>query len=167
MSDTYLATEKRIAKAVSAWKLDVTQSICSIAQKYNVGRTALTKRLHGGDSQSARTPTNRSLTKAQEYAICHYIERLDECGQSPKLSMIEGAANYLLAQGHLDLSVPPPKVGETWTKRFVDRHPSYFKRKQKPLAAERDNTHNVNAITKYFEAYQAVRIERGIADEDV
>ena len=49
----------------------------------------------------------------------------------------------------------------------MDRHPSYFKRKQKPLAAERDNTHNVNAITKYFEAYQAVRIERGIADEDV
>ena len=97
MSDTYLATEKRMAEAVSAWKLDVTRSIRSIAQEFNVGRTALTKHLHGGDSRSTRLPTNRSLTEAQEYAICHYIERLDECGQSSKLSMVEGAANYLLA----------------------------------------------------------------------
>ena len=142
MSDAYLDTERRMAEAVSAWNSwnsDAPRSIRTIAREFNVGRSALTNRLHGGRSRSTRPPTNRTLTEAQELAICHYIQRLDQRGQSPKLSMVEGAANYLLEQAHLDSSVPPPKVSERWSKRFVDRHPLYFKRKQKPLAAERDN----------------------------
>ena len=166
MSDTYKDYDKRMTEAISAFKLDGSRSARVVAQEFNVGRTALTNRLHGGASRSTRPPTNRTLTEAQEQAICHYIERLDQCGQSPKLSMVGGAANYLLKQAHLDPSVPPPKVGDSWTKRFVDRHPQYFKRKQKPLAAERDNAHDIDSMTKHFEAYQAVRTERGIADED-
>ena len=166
MSEAYLDTERRMAEAVSAWNLDTSRSIRAIAREFNVGRSAFTNRLHGTGSQSTRPPANKILTDAQEHAICHYIERLNWCGQSPKLSMVEGAANYLLKQAHLDPSVPPPKVGDKWTKRFVDRHPLYFKRKQKPLPAEKDNAHNVDTITKHFEAYQTVRIERGIADED-
>lgn len=96
-----------------------------------------------------------------QFAITLNAIALDECGQSPKLSMVEGAANYLLEQAQLDPSVPPPKVGATWTKRLVDRHPLYFKRKQKPLAAERDNAHDIESMTKYFEAYRAVQTERG------
>lgn len=80
--------------------------------------------------------------------------------------MVRDAANYLLKQAHQDSSVPPPKVGDSWTKRFITLHFQYFKHKQEPLAAERDNAHDIAAVTKWFEAYSAVRTERGIADED-
>ena len=156
-----------MAEAVSAWNPNAPRSICVIAQEFNVGRTVLTDRLYRGASQSTRPPTNRILTEAQKYAICHYIEHLDQCGQSPKLSMVEGAANYLLEQAHLDPFIPSPKVGASWTKHFVDRHLLYFKRKQKPLAAEKDNVYNIDSITKYFEAFRAVQAERGIANENI
>ena len=80
--------------------------------------------------------------------------------------MVGGAANYLLKQVYLNPSIPSPKVGNSRIKCFVNHHPQYFKRKQKPLAAERDNAHDINSMIKHFEAYQAVQTKRGIADED-
>ncbi len=63
--------------------------------------------------------------------------------------MVERAANYLLSLDGLNCVVSPH-----WTRRFLDRHPEYFKRKQKPLVVERKNTHNLKDMEEYFETFR-------------
>lgn len=58
-------------------------------------------------------------------------------------------------------------VGEHWIQRFLERHPEYYKRKQKPLAAEQKNAHNVEDMMDHFQKFQAVRTEKGIVDDDI
>ena len=48
----------------------------------------------------------------------------------------------------------------------MNRHPQYFKRKQKPLAAARKNAHNVEDILHYFEAFQSICYQLGIEHWD-
>ena len=52
----------------------------NIAREFNVGRTAFANRLNGEASRPTRPPTNRTLTEAQEHAVCHYIKRLNQRG---------------------------------------------------------------------------------------
>ena len=81
--------------------------------------------------------------------------------------MVRGAVNYLLREAHSDVFIPSPHVSNAWIKRFLNRHPQFFKRKQKPLAVERKHAHNAKNMLEYFEAYRAARKTRGIANEDV
>ena len=115
----------------------------------------------------AELPPNKALSDEQELTIYDYIRMLDQAEQSARFSMVLGAANYLLREAHLDAFTPPPIVSNSWTKRFLNRNPQFFKRKQKPLAAERKHAHNAKDIHEYFEAYRAAREARGIVDEDV
>lgn len=64
-----------MAEAVPAWSAWLRKN-----SELNVSRTALTNRLHRGASRYTRPPTNRTLAEAQEHAICHYLEHLDQCG---------------------------------------------------------------------------------------
>ena len=76
--------------------------------------------------------------------------------------MIERAANYLLSLDGLDRV-----VGPHWTRRFLDRHPEYFKRKQKPLAVERKNAHNLVDMEEYFETFRKLVEWFGLVPEDM
>lgn len=103
----------------------------------------------GGGSFTGRPRNNKALSESQELAICEYIDLLDSWEMSARPAMIEGAANYLLWKDGCDWVVEPQ-----WTRRFLDRHPEYLKRKQKPLAVERKNAHNIEDILEYFETYR-------------
>ena len=81
--------------------------------------------------------------------------------------MIQAAANYLLQQSHFDQTSVPHQVSKNWTRRFLERNPQFHKRKQKPLAVERKNAHNEEDFKEYFEKYWEIRVQKGIADEDV
>ena len=128
----------------------------------------LQRRLAGGGSRIWRTTPKKALSDGQELAICDYIRMLDQAEQPARFPMVRGAANYLLREAHLDAFTPPPPiVSNSLTKLFLNRNPQFFKRKQKPLAAERKHAHNAKDIREYFEAYRAAREARGIVDEDV
>ncbi len=81
--------------------------------------------------------------------------------------MIRVAANYILTKSHPDHLTPPPQVSKNWTRRFFTCNPEFYKKKQKPLAIERENVHNENDIIEYFEKYKDIQIEKRFADEDV
>ncbi len=49
----------------------------------------------------------------------------------------------------------------------LDRHPEYFKRKQKPLAVERKNAHNLKDMEEYFETFLKLVERFGLAPEDM
>lgn len=59
--------------------------------------------------------------------------------------MVERAINYLLSLNGLNRV-----VGLHSTRRFLDRHPEYFKRKQKPMAVERKNAHNLKDMEDHL-----------------
>ena len=98
MSDSFWDSENRLDEAISAYNSGDYSSASAVARKFHVDSRTLCRRLNGGASKSTRSPSNKALTDAQEKAICAYIERLDHMEQSAKLSMVRGAANYLLGR---------------------------------------------------------------------
>lgn len=111
---------------------------------------------------SSRPAHNKVLSEAQELAICEYVERLDSWEMSARPQMVERAANYLLS-----LDGSNRVVGSHWTRRFLDRHPEFLKRKQKPLAVQRKNAHSVKDMEDYFEAFRKLVEWLGLAPEDM
>jgi hypothetical protein len=81
--------------------------------------------------------------------------------------MLRSVANSILARNHNDLNTPPPLIGPNWPRRFLTRHPEYFKRKLKPLAHDRKNTHNPADIRAHFENFQAACTLFGIGFKDI
>lgn len=62
-------------------------------------------------------------------------------------------------------------VDRTVTKHFLPRflkdHPDFLIRKQKPLVVDRQNAHDIEAITKIFRLYKDARVEYNILNENV
>ena len=117
-------------------------------------------------SRSSRTPPNRALNPEQEQAIRNYLKRLDNVDISATLSMLRSAANYLLKRSHLGPCTLPPAISPCWPRRFLNRNKQFFKKKQKLLAIDRKNAHNVEDFIIYFEKYKEIRIQKGITDAD-
>ena len=59
--------------------------------------------------------------------------------------MIAGFTNSILKWVYPN-SVTPPTVSKSWAQCFLNQHPEYFIKKQKPLTADRMNTHNPNKL---------------------
>jgi len=167
MVSTYQTTEDAISDAVSAFHEGLYSIPTAAAKAYNVAPRTVQRRVKGMGSRSSRIPSNRALNLEQEQAIRDYLKRLDDAGISATLSMLRGAANYLLKRSHLDPCTLPPTISPCWPRRFLNRNKEFFKKKQKPLAIDRKNAHNVEDFTTYFEKYKDIRIQRGITDADV
>jgi hypothetical protein len=69
--------------------------------------------------------------------------------------MLRSVANSILARNHDEPDTPPPLIGLNWSRRFFERHPKYIKRKLKPLAHDRKNTHDLTDIRAYFQKFKA------------
>ncbi len=76
--------------------------------------------------------------------------------------MVESATNYLLSVDVLNYS-----VGPYLTCWFLDCHPEYFKRKQKLLAIEQKNAHNLKDMKEYFETFCKLVEWFGLVPEDI
>ena len=74
---------------------------------------------------------------------------------APRILMIHNAANYLLSQGHSDLS-PSSIIGALWVSHFIKRHPELFKRKQNPIAVKCANAEDPVSLGLHFDAYNNV-----------
>ncbi len=72
--------------------------------------------------------------------------------------MIQVEANYLLQKSHFDRTSVLHQVSKNWTRRFLERNPQFHKRKQKPIAVERNNVHNEGDFKEYFEKYWEIRV---------
>ncbi len=157
---SYQAIEDRISEAIDSIH-DGWYTNCSAAAKeYDVPLRRLQRRWNGCDSKSTRTGTNKALTEAQEEAIREYIGRLDDINMSARRRMIVGAANYLIRFENR-------QVDHQWLTPFLKRNPDFYVRKQKPLAADRKNSHNVNDMASYFGKLERVMKEKGITEVDV
>ena len=74
--------------------------------------------------------------------------------------MFVGATNYLILFENCTIDCQ-------WLKRFLDRNLELHVRKQKPLAADRKNSHNLQETGQYSIKLEAVMKEKSITELDV
>jgi hypothetical protein len=166
VSASYYYVEERIDEALEAFSNGEYASLAAAARAFNLTPRQVQRRHKGGDSRSTRPSTNRRLTADQEVALCAYIENAGRMGLSPTIAQVEKSANFLLRKAHNDPSTPPPLVGQHWMKRFQRRHPEIFKRKQRPLAVERQHVQDPQTIQQHFYDFRNVVQKRGICSDD-
>lgn len=160
MSAAYHALEDRIDQAIDALYHGLYTNCAVAARAFDVAPRNLQRRWNGSGSRSTRPSTNKALTNEQEQAIRDYIHRLDSINQCARPRMVVGAANYLIRFENRT-------VGHLWLNRFLKRNPEFHLRKQKPLSADRKDSHDLEDMTEYFNKLKRVMKEKGITEVDV
>ena len=105
-------------------------------------------------------PPTKPLNRSKKRAICDYIDRLEKINICGRPLIIVGAVNYLIR-------FEDRVVGHHWLKRFLKRNLEYHVCKQKPLAADRKQSHSVHNISDYFDKVELVMSENWITDLDM
>ena len=154
MASTYQMTEDAISDAITELNEGFYSTLTEAAKADNVALRTFQQSLQGMSSRSSRTSPNRALNPQQDQAIRNYVKRLDDVGISATLSMLCGAANHLFKRSHFDPCTLLPTISSCWSRRFLNRNEQFFKKKQKPLAIDRKNTHNIEDFTIYFKKYK-------------
>ena len=155
MAESYADEEIRIGKACDALERFEKPNIARAARDFDVNERKLRNRFNGIPSKSEYGGHNKTLTDDQELAVCHYLDRMDQTGISARPRMLRSVANSILARNHDESDIPPPLIGPDWSRRFLKRHPEHVKRKSKPLAHDRKNTHDPAGIRAHFEKSKA------------
>ena len=68
--------ESRIDDALHFYSLYPQLPLFAVAREYHVPRTTLQRRLAGAGPRKGRKASHSRLSKAEEEAICRYIDRL-------------------------------------------------------------------------------------------
>ena len=131
MPDTYHDIEDRISEAIQSLDNQRKPNIAKTARNFRVPPSRLRNRWNGRQPKSQVVAHNRTLSEAQELAICQYLDHLDREGPKARYKQLEQAANALLKKDYTGRG-KPPTVGSHWAGRFLQRHSQYFVRKQKP-----------------------------------
>ena len=163
MADTYFSIESRITEAVQAFHTRGGAIAAHLAEEFDVPVSRLRARLAGRQSRSQRIGSNRRLTKEQEDGISAYIKALDLAGVSARLNQVTTAANVFLTRTSPD----NPPVSKAWTRRFLERRPELFLRKQKPLDLERAAAHDINELSDWYSRLKGVIDEFAIGVDDI
>ena len=129
MASEYQQIEQRIANAMDYRShTQIPTTITELATMFNVPYQRLQRRLQGHNSRSTRAPTNMRLNSEQEEAILTYMRRCERLGVCARARAITISANSILRRSHEGDSLPPT-VTQQWTLRFLQRHPTFVKRK--------------------------------------
>lgn len=81
--------------------------------------------------------------------------------------MITSSANSILKEGHRDANAPAPTMSDSWTQRFLERHPEYSIQKQKLIDVLRKLAHTSKIIEAWFTRLKVQVDLLGILKEDV
>lgn len=85
-------------------------------------------------------------------------------GLVPKRKQIEAAANSILREAY---GVTSLRVSEHWIKRFLGRHPEYYRRRRRALDLERMQAHDKSSIELWFRSYHDAIERYGITPQDI
>ena len=117
-------------------------NIAQVARDLNVPYHILRHRLHGRKSKLGNQPGNKKIKKHVDTVLCAFIDRLIAMHCSPSRRLLLSTANYILRQGDPAVvdnptATPQPTLSQSWVKRWLDRHPQYDIKKQKPKEIKR------------------------------
>lgn len=158
--------ESRIQEAVNHIRRFPDAKIATVAKEFGVPRNRLRYRLEGRSPKNGQPAANTKLSRAEESALCRYIDRLDRINLAVRPEFVTDAANYILReQTSQSQAGHPLLVGPNWTTRFLTRH-KYSKRLQKKLHADRQASEDLSRVAEYFQKLSDICERDGILPDD-
>jgi len=122
--------ESQIQEAIKYIQNFPDTKIAKVAQEFKIPVSRLRHRLKGRPPKVGQPAKNTKLLRAEEAALCRYIDRLDNINLAVRVEFVTDAANSILRERFKGDNIP--SVGTKWTTRFLRRH-NYFKSLQKKL----------------------------------
>jgi hypothetical protein len=114
-----MTNEEAMKKALAELESSSKPNYTEIAEKYKIGRHALSRR-HQGQTTSRRdffSNHRQCLTDIQEELLVDQINRLTDRGIPPTSQMVKNFAEEIIGR----------VVGKNWTGDFVKRHQAVLK----------------------------------------
>jgi hypothetical protein len=165
-SESYSEIEDRIQLALSSIGPDEKPNLLALARGSKVPYWRLRMRYLGRGTRQNCGGAGRSLSDAQELALCQIIEREEADGTHLRHWQVQNRANWILALDNPNVT-EPPTVGKNWPSRFLQRHPQFEKRASHPLKNERKWSHDVESLGGWFERFRKAMQDFGIQKQDV
>jgi hypothetical protein len=148
------AIDQRIEKILDDMPDGLKVNWSQLARDQGVPYHRLLARSKGRGTLQSRPSGTYKLSDAQDHALYAYIERMYGFGVCVRLPMVVSCANYLLFRAHDPTSssapLSPPKVDARWAKRWIQRNPDLFIRRQQTLSLVRAVAHDEAVIRRWF-----------------
>jgi hypothetical protein len=150
--------EIRLCKALYALKNKDISSIRAAARLFEVDHSTLTRRLHGGVSQSRGQEMRSILTNAEEDTVVRWLKKYSIAGGQLNYTLLKDLAVYIrnARVTHASSSTPKPfksgYINDKWIERFKSRHPEIQAVFTRQLEASRRNGASYEPVKRWFDA---------------
>jgi len=88
--------ELRVKEALEYLQVHPSAKPTAVARQFSISRARLLRRLDGIPPRAGTPATNTRLSKPEESALCHYIDRLDRINLPTWKVFIRDTANLIL-----------------------------------------------------------------------
>ena len=159
-----LAQPQRMERALTALVASGTKpdgypnlSIRRAAQQFDVPPTTLTSRWNGTPTRQEAHEHERLLTAAQEEILTEWIRVMGRRGIPMTATIIADYVGDIV--GHV--------IGESWVRRFKDRHPELKVKWSSPLEKCRAASLNPTLVNEYFDLLEETIERYNIPPENI
>lgn len=159
--------EGRILLALQAYQKGQFSSLRAAARSYNIPHMTLTRRHKGTPSRADSTSPHLLLTQTEETTLIQWILSMDTRGTSPTQALVREMAELLLAERVQVASAIPPKIGQRWVYRFIQRHPEIKSRYNRKYDYQRAKCEDPEVVRAWFLLVRNTIAKYGIVDEDI
>ena len=169
MASQYENEEARIQQAILCVRDVKNVKISLLAREFDVPYQRLRARLAGRGLRDNCGGGGKLLDEVQEKVLISYLQKMKDTGIYAKQYMLDGIANWLLAEEHkaADPTTPPPTIGVNWSTRWLKRHPEWKAKKMQPLDLNRLNAEDVNVLTEWYLQFYNAMAQFGILPSDL
>ena len=122
MSESKPDYETGFSDTVKFYRQNPGAKHAPVAGKFEVSRDTLRRRVNGGRPAKRRPATLSSLSKAEEEALCDYVDSLNKLQLPVFIIHVTDAADSIIKEHSSELDTQPHTVGIYWTTRFLRRH---------------------------------------------
>ncbi|KAM4065237.1 hypothetical protein HRG_012829 [Hirsutella rhossiliensis] len=110
MDISSLPIEGRLKAALEHLERCPALKIAKVARDFDVPRLRLLRRLEGRGPKNGNPEFHIKLSKAEETALCRYIDRLDKINLAVRREFIQDTANCILKARSSKSDRSPPQV---------------------------------------------------------
>lgn len=130
-ASTYHEEEAKVQAAIASFKAGDHKSVADAARAHNAIYDRVKGRMNGRIPKTQRPGANKLLTDDEEKGLLLWLQDQENKGGATK-AMLEKECNNILRARLRDTNTPPKKCGEHWANRFVDSHPPFKLRLERP-----------------------------------
>jgi len=168
-----LELDKRKQEALKAWKAGEYKSGLQASIAFGVPKTSLYQLGQGGKTRAQAREDQQILTIPEEKTLERWLLHLTETGYPARHPMVIKLAEEIrklrLVGINYDTSqlVTYPPIGQSWSQRFIRRHPNLETRILKQIEASRIKDVTKERIDMYFDELEEAIKKHGIEWENV